>query len=569
MYLIISHIRDSSTRRVLLGRNDTKTFMIPDKIFEDLEANIPLAGEKFLSWKRKLAQSLATVISSNTDLLQNYRAYCQKASHEPNEEILKLLQRRSIRTLSGVAPITVLTKPFPCPGQCVYCPTEARMPKSYLSNEPAAMRALNLEFDPYDQVINRLASFQANGHPTDKCELIVLGGTWSAYPEYYQLWFITRLYEALNDGPAGNNFESEPKIIDADISSLKERLLRSQKINESADNRAVGLCLETRPDHITPTEVARFRLLGATRMQIGLQSIYQDVLDLIKRGEKVTDTIRANRLLREAGFKVDMHTMPNLPGSTLDRDEEMYHLLFSDSNFKPDQLKIYPTIVNEYAELYQWWKAGHWQPYSDQDLLKLSINIKAKHIPYYTRINRLIRDIPKESISAGNNITNLREYIQHELTKQGLRCKCIRCREARNQTANLDEAKLFIEKYDCAGGVEYFISYENADRTILYAFVRLRVPQEKINPELAKLLPDIVGACHIRELHTYGKLTPIGEHNEGVQHAGFGQRLMIEAEKIAQANGFKKMAIIAGVGVRAYYRKLGYETENTYMTKSL
>ncbi|MDP1709731.1 MAG: radical SAM protein, partial [Candidatus Komeilibacteria bacterium] len=336
--------------------------MIPDKIFQDLEADIPRSGEKFLVWKRQIASKLGAPIPTNSNLIQNYLAYCQKANREPNNEILKLFQRRSIRTLSGVAPVTVLTKPFPCPGQCVYCPTQARMPKSYLSNEPAAMRALNLEFDPYPQVTNRLRSFQANGHPTDKCELIVLGGTWSAYPEYYQLWYITRLYEALNDGPArssdtraggpaGQRDEEEPRIIDADIPGLKKRLLQAQKINEQAENRAVGLCLETRPDHITPAEVARLRFLGATRMQIGLQSIYQDVLDLIKRGEKVEDTIRANRLLREAGFKVDMHTMPNLPGSTLERDEAMYRVLFSDPSFKPDQLKIYPTIVNEYAEL--------------------------------------------------------------------------------------------------------------------------------------------------------------------------------------------------------------------------
>jgi len=553
--------------------------MIPDIIFETLERDIPRPGEKFLQWKRKIARELKSPLPTNNVLLQNYLSYCQKANRAPRDEILKLLKRRQIRTLSGVAPITVLTKPFPCPGRCVYCPTEARMPKSYLSNEPAAMRALNLEFDPYTQVVNRLRSFQANGHPTDKCELIVLGGTWSSYPEYYQLWFIARLYEALNDGPEGSRDEEEPppkadppraeRITDADIPALKKRLLQAQNVNERADNRAVGLCLETRPDHITPAEVARLRFLGATRVQIGLQSIYQDVLDLIKRGEKIADAIRANRLLREAGFKVDMHTMPNLPGSTLERDEDMYRVLFSDPDFQPDQLKIYPTIVNEYAELYQWWRDGRWQPYSDQDLLELCIKIKSEHIPYYTRINRLIRDIPKQSIAAGNNITNLREYIQDEMAKRNLRCKCIRCREARNRTANLDEAKLFTEQYNCAGGLEYFISYENTDRTILYAFVRLRIPQDDINPELSKLLPDIVGAAHIRELHTYGRLVPIGEHDAGVQHAGFGKRLMTKAEEIVRAHGLKKIAVIAGVGVRAYYAKLDYKLENTYMIKVL
>ncbi|MEK7164779.1 MAG: tRNA uridine(34) 5-carboxymethylaminomethyl modification radical SAM/GNAT enzyme Elp3 [Patescibacteria group bacterium] len=543
--------------------------MSTDLLFKDLENNIPRDRFALGQWNRRLSKASGLALESNTRLLQNYLLFCEKTSHAPHPDLLKLLKRRDIRTLSGVAPVTVLTKPFPCPGQCVYCPTEARMPKSYLSNEPAAMRAVMHEFDPYAQVRTRLRSYRANGHDTDKCELIVLGGTWASYPKYYQTWFITRLYEALNDGPDGTNEEVEPKITDYSEKELNERLLRAEKINETANCRAVGLCLETRPDHVTPVEVARLRWLGATRIQIGLQSIYQDVLDLIKRGEQVEDTIKANRLLREAGFKVDMHTMPNLPGTDLARDEDMYRVIFSDPAFKPDQLKIYPTIVNEYAELHQWWKDGRWESYSDKDLLELCINIKAKYIPYYTRINRLIRDIPKESIAAGNDITNLRQYIQAEMEKRGLNCKCIRCREARNKTANLDEAKLFTEQYICAGGLEYFISYENAERTILYAFVRLRIPQDEIDPTLAKLLPDVVGAAHIRELHTYGKLTPIGEHDDGVQHAGFGRRLMAEAEKIVAEHGLKKIAIIAGVGVREYYAKLGYKLENTYMTKIL
>ncbi len=540
-----------------------------DLLFKDLENNIPTDRFALGQWNRRLSKASGLSLATNTALLQNYLLYCEKTSHAPNPELLKLLQRRNIRTLSGVAPVTVLTKPFPCPGQCVYCPTEARMPKSYLSNEPAAMRAVMHEFDPYAQVRTRLRSYRANGHDTDKCELIVLGGTWSSYPKYYQTWFVTRLYEALNDGPDGIAEESEPAITDFTEAELNARLLKAQTINETAASRAVGLCLETRPDHVTPAEVARLRFLGATRIQIGLQSIYQDVLDLIKRGERVEDTITANRLLREAGFKVDMHTMPNLPGADLARDEDMYRVIFSNPAFKPDQLKIYPTIVNEYAELYQWWRDGRWQSYSDKNLLELCINVKAKYIPYYTRINRLIRDIPKKSISAGNDITNLRQYIQIEMQKRGLQCKCIRCREARNRTANLDEAKLFVEQYNCAGGIEYFISYENAERTILYAFVRLRIPQDAIDPQLAKLLPDIVGAAHIRELHTYGKLTPIGEHDNGVQHAGFGRRLMAEAEKIVAEHGLSKIAIIAGVGVREYYAKLGYKLEQTYMTRIL
>ncbi len=540
------------------------------ELIQALVTNPPQDKHALNKWKRSFARASQQTIPSDAELLKHYLAYCKNANQEPDEQVTSLLKRRSIRTLSGVAPVTVLTKPFPCPGQCVYCPTEARMPKSYLSNEPAAMRAVMQEFDPYRQVRTRLQTYRANGHPTDKCELLVLGGTWSSYPKLYQTWFITRMYEALNDGPDGDNLEDEPEVGTITEKDMQQRLLKAQTINETAENRAVGLCLETRPDHVTPQEVARLRMLGTTRIQIGLQNTNQDVLDLIKRGEQVEDTITANRLLREAGFKVDMHLMPNLPGATIERDEAMLQEVFENPAFKPDQLKLYPTIVNEYAELHQWWKDGRWEEYTPKDLLELCIRIKEKYIPYYTRINRLIRDIPEESIEAGNKITNLREYIQKEMEQRGLRCKCIRCREARNKTAETGEAQLFIDEYECAGGTEYFISYENADRTILYAFVRLRIPREAMHPELGSLMPDIVGAAHIRELHTYGKMIRLGESkNDGVQHVGFGTKLMHEAERIAREQGVKKIAIIAGVGVREYYRKHGYETEHTYVTKEL
>jgi len=520
--------------------------------------------------KRKFARGKDAPFPTDTALLKHYLDYCKKASKKPSERLLSLLKRRSIRTLSGVAPVTVLTKPFPCPGQCVYCPTEARMPKSYLSNEPAAMRAVMQEFDPYRQVRARLQTHRTNGHATDKCELIVLGGTWSSYPKPYQTWFITRLYEALNDGPDGNVIESEPKSGTATEQKLAERMLRAQANNETANHRAVGLCLETRPDHATAQEIARMRLFGATRIQIGTQNTNQDILDVIKRGERVEDTIKANRLFREAGFKVDMHLMPNLPGATIERDESMICEVFANPAFRPDQIKLYPTIVNKYAELYQWWREGRWQEYTPKDLLELCIKIKTNYIPYYTRINRLVRDIPKESIEAGNKTTNLRQYIRREMQQRGLRCKCIRCREARNQTADLEQARLFTETYECAGGTEYFISYENNDRTILYAFVRLRIPVDPVNQQLAELLPEIKGTANIRELHTYGKLVPIGERDSNsVQHAGFGARLMQKAERIAQKHGIKKIAIIAGVGVREYYKKLGYELARTYMIKTL
>lgn len=494
--------------------------------------------------KRKLSNSLFMPSPLNSDLINAYRRLLKKNIIKEDKTLEQLLRKREIRTLSGVAVVTVLTKPYPCPGQCIYCPNEVGMPKSYLSNEPAAARAKGSKFDPYVQVKIRLDALKTNGHKTDKVELIVLGGTWSFYQKNYQDWFLKRCFDALNGKTAKN-------------------LALAQKYNETAKHRCVGLTLETRPDFITETEVKRLRELGCTRVELGVQTIYDPILKLNQRGQTVNQTIKATQLLKMAGFKIMYHMMPNLPGSNLKKDLQMFKDLFSKPEFQPDLLKIYPCVVTKNSVLYRWYKQGKFKPYTDAQLKKLLIEIKA-NIPYYVRITRLIRDIPAESIVAGNLITNLRQIIDTELKKNNILCKCIRCREAGHQISKSDKPKLFIQKYQASQGQEYFISFDSKNRNILFAFARLRINHEIEN----NFITELKGAAIIRELHTFGELVPLGQSGK-VQHSGLGKKLLLVAEKIARKNKIKKIAIISGIGVRQYYKKLGYKLVGTYLIKNL
>lgn len=499
--------------------------------------------------KKRLANQHQINAPLNSDLLRVYKKLVARKIIHPNQNLEKLLLKRGIRTLSGVAVITVLTKPYPCPGQCIYCPTESDMPKSYLKNEPAAARAYLTKFDPFKQVKVRLEALKTNGHATDKIELIVLGGSWSAYPKSYQTWFIKRCFDALNE-------------------KANKNLALAQRLNEKAKHRCVGLTLETRPDFITTQEIKRVRNLGCTRMELGVQSIYDPILKLNKRGQTVKQTIKATKLLKEAGFKVMYHLMPNLPGSTLKKDLAMFKEIFKNPDFQPDLLKIYPCVVTKNSALYRWYQQGKFKPYSPKQLKQLIIAIK-RQIPYYVRITRLIRDIPAESIIAGNKITNLRQLIAKDFKG----CKCIRCREAGHQTLNskseilnpeqLKNLRIKIQKYKASDGIEYFLSYESKDRKILYAFLRLRINDDINN----NFLPELRGAALIRELHTYGELIPLGQVGK-IQHLGLGKKLLAEAEKICRKQNLKKVAVISGIGVRQYYAKLGYQLNGTYMIKN-
>jgi elongator complex protein 3 len=510
--------------------------------------------------KRQAAGKFKMASPLSADIFKIYQKLLRQKKIKRDERLEALLKKRAVRTISGVAPIAVLTKSYPCPGRCAYCPTEKNMPKSYLSNEPAVMRAVAFNFDPKKQVAGRIKVLEMNGHPTDKLELIVIGGTWSALPDRYQKWFIQRCF----DGANGRKSKT---------------LAAAQKMNETAKHRIIGITLETRPDYITPGEIAKMRKLGATRVELGVQSIYNSILQRNRRGHNVAETIRATRILKDAGFKICYHLMPNLPGSTPAKDLKMFKEIFSNPDFQPDMIKIYPCVVTRGSEIYKWWKQGKYKPYSEKHLVELLIKIK-KIIPPYVRVNRLIRDIPNPSIAAGNKISNLREVVAAEMARRGLACKCIRCREVGHQIGNsarkgalqtkrsltAASPKFSVRKYKASNGTEYFISFESPNKKILYAFVRLRIPNFSIEP----ILPELKDAALIRELHTYGHLVPIDKNSPGAtQHLGLGKKLMAEAENIARKSGLKKMAVISGIGVREYYKKLGYQKEGTYMVKNL
>ena len=526
--------------------------------------------------KREISKKYKISSLLNSQILEVYRELKEKRQLPKGfDENLwdNLLRKRSVRTLSGIAPVAVLTKPYPCPGNCAYCPNEPGMPTSYLPNEPAVMRAVKCNFDPYKQTVLRLNSLENNGHRPNKIEIIVIGGTWSYLPDKYQYWYVLNCFRAANDfkkirknKSIGSYLESEGKsklkILKSVISQIKSpyskslslaelkiALTKEQKKNETAEYKIIGITLETRPDYINEKELRQMRELGCTRVEMGVQAPDDAILKLNNRGHNVAEISRATKELRDFGFKITYHIMPALPGSNPSKDLEMYKMLFTDDRFEPDQIKFYPTVVTQGSLLCKWWRAGKYRPYTDKELQDLIIKCK-NFTPKYVRIIRLIRDIPAESILAGNKITNLRQIMQ----QQGVKCNCIRCRESK-ETAYVKNFKINIEKYAAGDGIEYFISADSSDDKTLYGFCRLRISEKSpIAPAL------------IRELHVYGELMPVGSEKK-TQHRGLGKLLLAEAEKIAKELGVSKMAIISGVGVRDYYRKTNYKLKDSYMVK--
>ena len=495
--------------------------------------------------KREISKKFKIPLPSNIDLLKAYHSLVKSKRTKPNLVLEYLFRKRRVRSLSGIVNVSVLTKPYPCPGKCLFCPNEPGIPKSYLKKEPAVQRAILTKFDPKKQIKARLDSLEMTGHPIDKIELRIIGGTWSFYPKSYQERFIEKCFETCNR-------------------KISKNLIEAQKINERAKHRIIGITIETRPDYIDEEEIKRLRYLGVTRVELGVQSIYNEVLRISKRGHNIKSTIKATRLLKDAGFKVSYQIMPNLLGSTFSKDIKMFKELFSNNNFKPDLLKIYPLALVKEAPLYKLYLRKKFKPYSKNKLIKLLTEIK-KQIPDYVRIERVIRDIPAEDVVEGGvRTSNLREIVQEELKDKNLKCKCIRCREVGEDYDPKEKLTLFREDYEASGGKEIFLSFENKEKTKLYALLRLRI----INK--AEVRPRPLVAAMVREIHTYGQLVPISGRSEAVQHRGLGKRLMAEAERIAKKE-FKlnKISVIAGVGVRGYYRKLGYKLENTYMVKKL
>ncbi|MCX6794715.1 MAG: tRNA uridine(34) 5-carboxymethylaminomethyl modification radical SAM/GNAT enzyme Elp3 [Candidatus Falkowbacteria bacterium] len=514
--------------------------------------------------KRIICKRYGLAAVPNSDILKEYRFLLSENKIVQILPLEKILRKRAIRTLSGIAPVAVLTKPYPCPGACAYCPHEKNVPASYLSNEPAVMRAIRCGYDPYKQIVLRLKALENNGHEPTKIELIVIGGTWSYLPIKYKYWYIVNCFRAVNDfvkvgrlvfkRPGGeekfNIGLKSPYAKNLSLNKLKAALTKEQKKNEGAVYSLIGLTLETRPDYINTKEILEMRALGATRVEIGVQAVDDKILKLNRRGHGVKEIAAATKLLKEYGFKVTYHLMPALPGATPKKDLALFKKLFSDERFQPDQIKFYPTVVTAGSLLARWYSQGKYQPYTDKQLQELIVKCKAI-VPPYVRIIRLIRDIPGESIIAGNKITNLRQILKD----RGVKCNCIRCREAKEQVIASDY-KIRAIKYPSSGGLEYFISAASRDGKTLYGFCRLRIDQN------SPVAPAI-----IRELHVYGVLVSIGGAKK-VQHSGLGKRLMKEVEEIAAKAGAIKIAVISGVGVKGYYKKLGYKEKDTYMVKN-
>lgn len=501
--------------------------------------------------QREVSQSRGTFFSSNDQLLGAYRELVKKHLIQPDTKLEDALRLKRIRSQSGIVVVSVLTKPYPCPGKCLYCPTVANLPKSYVEHEPAVMRAQQNKFDPYLQTYHRLRALELTGHPISKISLRIIGGTWSYYPKAYQTWFVKRCFQACND------FGSDMK------SARSQTLEQAQQANERAKCRLVEISVETRQDFINLAEIVRLRRLGVTKVEIGAQSTYDDVLRINRRGHTVAATIEATRLLKEAGFKLSYQMMLNLPGSNPRRDFAMMRRLFTDPAFRPDQLKIYPLALVESAPIYRLYQQGKFKPYTAKNLVNLLCRVKAV-IPPYVRIERVIRDISSGQIIAGGaKVSNMRQLVLQEMAQRGQACRCIRCREVRLHQAG--ETQLIRRDYEASGGKEIFLSIESSDGKTLYSLLRLRIPAGE------PALPALQGAALVRELHTYGHKVDIGKSaDQATQHKGFGKKLLAEAEEIARTEfGRRRIAVISGVGAREYFGKLGYRLKDTYMVKAL
>lgn len=488
---------------------------------------------------------------AKSQLLDAYQRLVQGGALAEDAGVERRLRGRPVRTISGVAPVAVLTEPYPCPGACIFCPEQHEAPKSYLDGEPGVLRAIQNDYDPYAQTHTRIEALNAIGHATDKVELLILGGTWSAYPHDYRECFLRRCFDAMNE---------------TNSATLEEAL----RLNESALHRNVGLVVETRPDWITPEEVLALRQQAVTKVQLGVQSCDDRILALNRRGHTLEDVRRAVRLLRLAGLKIVLHWMPNLYGATPESDLADFARLWDDPALRPDEIKIYPTALLEGTDLYALWKQGQYQPYAEDTLIDLLVQCKAL-MPPYSRINRLMRDIPAQYIVAGTTKSNLRQLVQTRMHEQGLTCRCIRCREVRGKeiavgyTRASEELRLEMVSYPTDATQEHFLQYLTPGGQ-LAGFLRLSLPNA---PREVLPIPEIREVAMVRELHVYGPAQALGQRGGAAQHRGLGTQLLDAAAEIARQAGFITLAVIAAVGTRPYYRERGFTTGDLYPIRQL
>ena len=489
-------------------------------------------------------------VPSNAEIIRLLKA-------EEKSKLLPLLRRKITRTISGVSVIAIMTQPYPCPQPepCAYCPggPPFGVPQSYTGFEPAAMRGLQNKFDPYLQVKSRIEQLQAIGHDVDKTELIVMGGTFPATPMDYQTWFIQRCLDA--------------------ITSKQSASLEDAKKNaETSSTRNVGITVETRPDWAKEKHVDNMLNMGVTRVELGVQNPSDEIYRLVGRKHKVQDVIEATRIMKDAGLKIVYHLMPGLPSSNPEKDLEAFKEIFANPDFKPDMIKIYPCLVLNGTKAYEWYREGKYKPYTNEEAANLIVEIK-KIIPLWVRIMRVQRDIPAPLIIAGVNRSNLRQLVHQKLKEQGIRCRCIRCREVGHRMTidkvkpNADKVKILTTKYSASEGEEIFISAEDPENDVLIGYLRLRIPSEKAHRPEIKANPCSI----VRELHIYGPLVPVGKHlAKAWQHKGYGGILLAEAERVTREDyDLKKILVISALGTKQYYMRFGYQYDGVYVSKML
>ena len=567
--------------------------------------------------KRAILPYFLQVKQNNDELWQSWNV-----TPELEERFIRSVRMKPRRTASGVATITVITRPHTCSSNCIYCPCDLRMPKSYLANEPACQRAELTFFDPYVQVAARLQALHQMGHSTDKVELIVLGGTWSDYPEGYQYWFIKELFRALNEWPnspshiqerlnwytsfglqnseeALSSFVAEQqaavfddtatynqafhKLYDisqphqsawSQMQSTYDELVEQQHVNETAAARVVGLVIETRPDTITSDNLRMFRQLGCTKIQIGIQSTRQEILDANQRQMSVAQIKRAFSLIRLYGFKIHSHLMVNLLGATPEADKQDFKTFVTDPGFLPDEIKLYPCALVSGTQLVQKYREGAWQPYAKDELVDVLVQ-DVLVTPSYVRISRMIRDISATDILVGNKHTNLRQMVEQELAAKDVasRVQEIRFREINQQQVSAAELTLQDFVYTTAVSDEHFLQWVTADNKIA-GFCRLSLPHwDKLTSGACDVSADELlvqpGQAMIRELHVYGQALSLGSEGMSAQHQGLGQKLLAKASSIAAEAGYTSLNVISSIGTRAYYRAQGFTDAGLYQQKAL
>ena len=524
--------------------------------------------------KRQLCRELKLPrFMSNADILEY-------ASEEERELVSDTLKKKPTRTKSGVAIVAVMCHPHKCPhGRCLYCPESDIAPPSYTGEEPAALRGRMFEYHPYVQCFNRLAQLKKIGHPIDKVELIIMGGTFPSRDLCYQEWFVSQCLKAMTDFGLILDNNAEFEINKKLIREFEKDVVKTyppndyvliediQLANENSKVRCVGMTFETRPDYCKKEHINRMLDFGVTRVELGVQTLSDKLYEKVKRGHTIADVIESNQLLRDSAIKVAMHMMPGLFVRQKE-DLKMFKQLFSDENFKPDMLKIYPCLVTKGSEIYDMWQEGIYRPYNDEEAVDLIVEIK-KILPKWVRTMRIQRDIPSTLIEAGVQKSNLGELVYNKLDENHINCQCIRCREIGHKKTNenyaLEDFRLFKESYTACGGEETFISIEDKNEESIAGFLRFRIPsQNTFRPEITDK------TALIRELHVYGNMIQIGDKNPSIgQHTGFGEKLLMEAENLAIDNDKDEIAIISGIGTRNYYRKFGYERKGPYMAKKL